>query len=674
MRIVSITAGAADMYCGSCLRDNALAAALMDRGHDVLLVPLYTPTLTDEPNVAQPQVFFGGVSVYLQQKFSLFRKTPWLLDRLWDSRLLLKAASRGSISTDPRLLGDLTVSVLKGEGGNQRKEVAKLLNWLAYQPKPDVVSLPNSLLSGLAAPLRKALRCPVACTLQGEDLFLEGLPEPYRKTSLELIRQNARDVDAFVAVSRFYAGFMADYLGIPQERIEVVPLGINLDGYAEAPRKANSVFTVGYFARVAPEKGLHVLCEAYRWLRKETDFQASRLEAAGYLGSEHKPYLEEIRKEMRASGLEDEFHYRGVLDRRKKIEFLSGLDVFSVPPTYDEPKGMFLLEALAEGVPAVAPRRGALVEILERTGGGILVEPGNPRALGEAILALRKDPARARELGEKGADGVRRHYSVDRMADRALELFAALAGPAGSRVQMGAGNGTSGRITEGPLPALEVKGLSKEYPTPRGPLSVLDGVTLSLAWGDSLAVMGPSGSGKSTLLYILGGLEPPTQGTVILEGENPYQLPEQELAAFRNRKIGFVFQDHCLLPQCSVLENVLTPTLVSDASNGSCLERAQELLEQVGLKERLEHRPAELSGGEKQRVALARALIRDPVLLLCDEPTGNLDRRSAEGVAELLRELHGRKNNILMVVTHSLELAGTFPRRLELVDRHLEEA
>jgi lipoprotein-releasing system ATP-binding protein len=219
---------------------------------------------------------------------------------------------------------------------------------------------------------------------------------------------------------------------------------------------------------------------------------------------------------------------------------------------------------------------------------------------------------------------------------------------------------------------LEVKDLKKEYPTPRGPLEILGNVSLSLSRGDAVAIMGPSGSGKSTLLYILGALEPPTSGTVTLDGRNPFELPERELAEFRNKQIGFIFQDHCLLPQCSVMENVLTPTLVT-TSNGDYSSRAKDLLGQVGLAERLDHRPAELSGGEKQRVALARALIREPLLLLCDEPTGNLDRSSADRVATLLLELHAEQQTIMIVVTHSAELASRFPKRFEMVERGLRQ-
>ena len=219
---------------------------------------------------------------------------------------------------------------------------------------------------------------------------------------------------------------------------------------------------------------------------------------------------------------------------------------------------------------------------------------------------------------------------------------------------------------------LEVTNLSKEYPTPQGKLTILSDISLQLSRGDAVSIMGPSGSGKSTLLYIIGGLEPPTSGAVRLDGKNPFQLDAKQLAAFRNQHTGFVFQDHCLLPQLTVLENVLTPTLVAE-SNGEYTARATKLLSQVGLGERLTHRPAELSGGEKQRVALARALIMNPLLLLCDEPTGNLDHKSAETVAELLLELHKKQQTILIVVTHSAELAAKFPRRFEMTEQQLQQ-
>jgi len=218
---------------------------------------------------------------------------------------------------------------------------------------------------------------------------------------------------------------------------------------------------------------------------------------------------------------------------------------------------------------------------------------------------------------------------------------------------------------------LEVARLSKQYSTPRGPLTVLSDVSLSLAPGEAAAIMGPSGSGKSTLLYILGALEPPTSGQVSLDGKNPFELDPTALATFRNEQIGFVFQDHCLLPQCSVLENVLIPTLVARGAADDT-QRARELIAQVGLGERADHRPAALSGGERQRAAIARALIRAPRLLLCDEPTGNLDRAAAGNVASVLLDLHRREQTMLVIVTHSAPLAAKCPIRFELTDRNLK--
>src|SRR6266851_2670773 len=253
MKILSITAGAAGMYCGSCARDNALAVELLARGHDVTLIPLYTPTTTDEPSVSRDHVLFGGVSIYLQQYLTLFRRTPRFLDRVWDSPRVIKALASRSLATDPRLLGGLTISMLEGERGVLRKEFDKLLEWLADEPAPDIVNLPNSLLIALAEPIRKALKRPVCCTLQGEDLFLEGLVEPYRARALELIRSKVPDVDRFIAVSEYYAPDMSRLLRIPSERMAVVPLGINMTGYERRSHGAggDEPLRVGDFARVA---------------------------------------------------------------------------------------------------------------------------------------------------------------------------------------------------------------------------------------------------------------------------------------------------------------------------------------------------------------------------------------------------------------------------------------
>jgi glycosyltransferase involved in cell wall biosynthesis len=422
MRILSITAGAAGMYCGSCMRDNALAVELLARGHDVTLLPLYTPTNPGERNVSRDRVLFGGISVYLQQHLALFRKTPRFLDRLWDSPAVIKAFASRSLSVDPKLLGDMTASMLEGERGVMRKEFDKLRDWLADEPVPDVVNLPNSLLISLARPLRDQLNRPICCTLQGEDLFLEQLIEPYRTKAIDMIRKQIREVDHFIAVSDYYVPTMTRMLGIPQDRISVVPLGINLTGYERAT-KQDDVFRVGYFARIAPEKGLLGLAEAYPIFRRKTGNAPVRLEAAGYMSRDHEPYLEAVRRSLAKTGFANDFTYHGAVDRDGKLAFLRTLDVLSVPAPYDEPKGVFLLEAMASGVPVVQPRRGSFTEMVENTGGGLLVKPDDPEALAEGLYALWSDPERRRGLADRAFSGVRTHYSIQRATDIQLAVY-----------------------------------------------------------------------------------------------------------------------------------------------------------------------------------------------------------------------------------------------------------
>jgi glycosyltransferase involved in cell wall biosynthesis len=285
-----------------------------------------------------------------------------------------------------------------------------------------VISLPNSLLISMAAPLRAALGRPICCTLQGEELFLESLADPYRREAIDLIRRQVTDVDLFVAVSEYSARFMREYLQIPERRMAVVPLGISLTGYTPRPRVGDG-FVVGYFARVAPEKGLHVLADAFVTLCERTGDPHLRFAAAGYLAPVHRPYLDAIRERLDRARLADRFTYHGEVERDQKLAFLKTLDVMSVPATYDEPKGLSLLEAMASGVPVVQPRRGAFTEIVERTGGGILVEPDDVVALAEGLHAIWQDRDRGQRLGEAGARGVAGHYAIQRSARRLVEVY-----------------------------------------------------------------------------------------------------------------------------------------------------------------------------------------------------------------------------------------------------------
>lgn len=424
MRIAYVAAGAANMICGTCLHDNALAGALQRRGHDVALIPTYTPLKTDTDSIALDRVFFGALNVYLQQKVGAFRKTPEAFDRLLDKPGLINRMAKLGASTDPTELGDLTWSILKGEEGFQAKELEKLAAWLRDDFRPEIVHLTNSMFTGFARVLKRETGAPVVASLQGEDLFLDQLREPWKARVFEVLRERAQDVDAFVVNSRWYGDMMADYLRVDPGRMHVVPLGLDLTGHGgePEPRPADAPLTVGYLARVCPEKGLHVLVDAFRLLASERPGRV-RLRVAGYLGERDKPYLADLEAKIRAWGLGNVYDYAGEVDREGKIRFLRSLEILSVPTTYREPKGLFVLEALANGVPVVEPRHGAFPELLDATGGGLLVEPGSPEALARGIAGLLDDPARRTELGRQGREAVHARFSDAAEAADALEVY-----------------------------------------------------------------------------------------------------------------------------------------------------------------------------------------------------------------------------------------------------------
>lgn len=419
--VAFLTAGAANMICGSCLRDNALAAALMELGCHILLVPTYTPIRTDEKDVSIDKIFFGGINVYLQQKSALFRHVPRFLDRFLDNPWLVRKLSARGIETDASELGDLTVSMLRGEKGNQRKEVGRLVDWLADDVKPDLINFTNILIAGCAPAIKRRLGAPILVNLQGDDLFLEGLSEPHRRQAFAEIERLIDEVDGFIVFNRYYADFMSAYLKISANRISVVPLGLNLNDYGTPAPLRDRPSAVGYLARICPEKGFHVLVDAFLRLRRRPGFKNVRLRAAGWLGGRDRRFFEREIEKLHNAGAD--FEYAGELERDEKIEFLRSLDVFSVPTIYREPKGLFVLEALASGVPVVQPNHGAFPELLEATGGGRLVEPGDSGRLAETLEALLADEKLRRELGRRGRDAVFAGFSAEVMARKTLDIY-----------------------------------------------------------------------------------------------------------------------------------------------------------------------------------------------------------------------------------------------------------
>jgi glycosyltransferase involved in cell wall biosynthesis len=415
MRIIQLTPGTGSFYCGSCMRDNTLVRGLRELGHDALMVPLYLDPTLDEPSTAEgAPLLFGGINVYLQSKIPLFRKTPVWLDRLFDAPGLLRAAAKRSGMTSPRELGELTIASLEGESGPQVKELDRVVEWLTESAPPDVVILSNALLLGMARRIKERLRVPIMCSLQGEDAFMDTFPEPYRTQSWDLLSERSRDVDALVAASHYYGGVMTRRARLEPEKVHVIPNGILLDGYAPAP-KPPAAPTIGYLARMIPGKGLVTIVDAFIALRSRGKV-AAKLRIAGSMLDSDVPLVKRLKAKLEANRLGDQVEWLPNVTREEKIRFLQSLTCFSVPATYGEAFGLYIIEALAAGIPVVQPRHAAFPELVENTGGGILCEPDDPQALAIGLEGLLLDPRRARSLGLAGRKAVEERYSMQSMA------------------------------------------------------------------------------------------------------------------------------------------------------------------------------------------------------------------------------------------------------------------
>ncbi|XZE33161.1 glycosyltransferase family 4 protein [Pirellulaceae bacterium SH501] len=373
-KIAYLTAGAAGMFCGSCLHDNSLAKELISLGHDCLLIPVYTPIRTDESDVSIDRVFMGGVNVYLQQKLPWLSYTPKWLDSFLNQPWIIRALTKNAGKTSPKLLGPMTVSMLRGTKGRQRKEFLRMLDWLETDIQPDSVILTNLLIGGCIPDLRQRLRSRVWVTLQGDDIFIDSLLPRDRQKVIDAMRALVPDVDGFIVHSQFYGRKMQELLAIPSDKIHVVPLGIPTHDFVSsntADQDANSTtpndsYTIGYFARMAPEKGLHRLVDAFVELATQSEFHHVRLKMAGWMGPQHETYWNEQLAKLNIPELQGRWEYVGSIDRSEKKAFLRGIDLFCVPTTYEEPKALFLLEAIACGAPYLQPSHGAFPEIHAR--------------------------------------------------------------------------------------------------------------------------------------------------------------------------------------------------------------------------------------------------------------------------------------------------------------------
>ena len=422
-KIIYLTAGAGGMFCGSCMHDNALATALMGAGWDVQLVSTYTPIRTDEVDVSVDHVLFGGLNVYLQQKIPLFRYLPSAVNRFLDSPKLIRRLTAKASGTDPKILGPLAVSMLKGTNGNQRKEVYRMCKWLELA-KPDALIFSNILVGGCLPEIKKQVDVPILVTLQGDDVFLDSLLPKFKQQCIDLIGSIADCVDGFIVHSNFYADYISNYLGIDRAKFHLTPLGLDVRPFWSCqeiqndagPQPADAPFKIGYLARLAPEKGLHHLVDGFIQLKQRPGCQHAKLLIAGWQSDQWNDYTAAQWDKLAAAGLQNDWQNVGSPDQRAKIELLQSIDVLSVPTEFLEPKGLYALEAMAAGVPVVLPAHGVFPEMIDATGGGALVVPKSAQSWADAMEDFIKRPEHRRALGQRGQQSVRLNHNSGSMA------------------------------------------------------------------------------------------------------------------------------------------------------------------------------------------------------------------------------------------------------------------
>jgi len=426
MKIAQLTPGSGDnFYCENCLRDTELVKALRRQGHEILLIPMYLPLQTDteEEKVSNAPIFFGGINVYLQQKFTLFRKTPRWLDRLFDSPKLLHWIGRKSHMTSAEELGQTTVSMLQGENGRQIKELERLVNWLAEKEnKPDVVCLSNALLAGLAKPIKETLRVPVVCLLQDEDTFLDKLPLYYAKQAWQIISERCKQIDAFISVSKHFAAAMQQMLKLDKNKVHTIYPGIALQNYQPQASRPK-VPAIGFLSSMSKDKGLDILVEAFILLKKIEKFRNVRLLVSGGQTGHDKAFIKRIRRKLKDSNLTGDVEFLPDFDLSARLEFLKNISVLSVPERRSPAFGLYFIESLACGVPVAQPDTGVFAEILGQISKDMLYKPNNPEALAETLEKILSDDNYADRLGSEGRRAVIEKFNADKSARELVSIF-----------------------------------------------------------------------------------------------------------------------------------------------------------------------------------------------------------------------------------------------------------
>lgn len=423
MNIIHIIPGSGgSFYCGNCLRDSKIFDALRAEDHDAIKLPMYLPLFSHDMDGKEVPVFYGAISIYLKQKYALFRHAPQWLDNLLNSKPMLRFAAGMANSTRPTGLEDMTISMLLGEEGRQKDELEKMVHWLETHVKPDVIHISNALLLGLAHKLKERLNVPIVCSLQDEDVWVDDMHAEMAEKVWQLMREKAADVDLFIPVSRYYADFMKDKLAIPDEKMHILHLGVDTEDYsfADATTKARNI---GYLSRLCKENGLEVLVDAFILLTKMDGHEDVKLLLTGGSTADDTRFIKAQKAKIRAAGLAGSVEFIEDFEGDARKEFLSRVQLLSVPVLKGEAFGIYLLEAMASGIPVVQPALGAFPEIIEKSGGGITYSDNSPEDLAMALSKLMAAPEKMRELSQKGRKSMEDDFNVHMLAKRLINLY-----------------------------------------------------------------------------------------------------------------------------------------------------------------------------------------------------------------------------------------------------------
>lgn len=412
MNILYIIPGSGDnFYCGNCLRDSKYVAAIRDLGHQVIKVPMYLPLFSDENDRKDTPLFYSAISIYLKQIYPILRKAPPWFDRFLGSRPLLKIAAKMAGSTRARGLGELTVSMLMGEHGVQKKELDQMVSWIAEHSRPDVIHLSNALLLGLAGRIREKLHVPIVCSLQDEDVWVDVLKPEFRDRAWELMRDDVKNVDSFVAVSDYYGALMQKKMAIPENKINIIRLGVCLDDYRQKEASSNGR-SIGFISRMNHENGFDILVDAFILLKQKNGFDDVRLVLTGGSTGDDAHFIKQNRRRLEKAGVLEDVDFHDDFVEAGRLDFFNKISLLSVPVRLGEAFGLYLIEAMAAGVPVVQPSLGAFPEIVGLSDGGLIYDNNTPAELADALEKILNDKEMLKQKSLNARQGAENHFNI----------------------------------------------------------------------------------------------------------------------------------------------------------------------------------------------------------------------------------------------------------------------